>query len=135
MGLRYRGRTKGKDAWMNYSWSKKHGLRASFSMKFGPFTINTGNGKSTRSRMTTNLGDGLYHVAQKPSNARSNASSYQHQRTYTQIHDPWYPPIWLAVILAIFGYVLGVWYFGWTALYWLVPITVLSIINRVRNKR
>lgn len=62
MGLRYRGRSKGKDGWINWSWSNKTGVGVSASAKVGPFTWNSGNGKSTKRRITTNLPGGFYHV-------------------------------------------------------------------------
>lgn len=62
MGLRFRKRTKGKNAWLNFSYSEKNGFNISASGKVGPFTLNSGNGKSTRSRVTTNLPGGFYHV-------------------------------------------------------------------------
>lgn len=63
MGFRYKGRTKGKDAWINYSVSSK-GIRASTSIKFGDdMTVNIGK---DRTRTTFNLGDGLTYVADRP---------------------------------------------------------------------
>jgi hypothetical protein len=62
MGLRYRGKTKGKDAWLNWAWSEKNGLGVSASAKVGPFTLNTGNGTTTKKRLWTNLPGGFYHV-------------------------------------------------------------------------
>jgi len=62
IGFRYRGRTKGKGAWINWSWSEKNGIGISASAKAGPFTLNTGNGTTTKKRLTTNLPGGFYHV-------------------------------------------------------------------------
>ena len=62
MGFRWRKRTKGKNGWLNFSYSPKNGLNASVSVKAGPFTWNSGNGKTTTRRITTNIGGGLHHV-------------------------------------------------------------------------
>ena len=55
MGFRYRGRTKGKGMWINYSASSR-GPGASVSMKLGPLTLNS------RGRSTLNLGNGITYV-------------------------------------------------------------------------
>ena len=63
MGLRFKGRTEGKDAWINYSASSK-GLHASTSVKFGDdITVNIGKNGT---RTTFNLGGGLSYVADRP---------------------------------------------------------------------
>jgi len=63
MGFRYRGKTSGKDAWINYSVSSK-GIKASTSFKVGDdVTVNVGK---DRTRTTFNLGDGLTYVADRP---------------------------------------------------------------------
>lgn len=63
MGFRYRGKTSGKDAWINYSVSSK-GIKASTSFKVGDdMTVNVGK---DRTRTTFNLGDGLTYVADRP---------------------------------------------------------------------
>lgn len=63
MGLRFKGRTEGKDAWINYSASSK-GLHASTSVKFGEdVTVNIGKNGT---RTTFNLGGGLSYVADRP---------------------------------------------------------------------
>lgn len=60
MGLQYRKRTKGKNAWFNFSASKKRGVGTSFSLKLGKnITCNS------RGRVTLNLGNGLRYVAYK----------------------------------------------------------------------
>jgi len=74
MGFRLRRRTKGKNGWFNFSWSEKNGLNASISVKAGPFTWNSGNGKSHGSRVFTNLpGVGLYHVTSGATGKRKKA--------------------------------------------------------------
>lgn len=73
MGIRYRGRTKGKDTWLNYSWSSKRGLNVSLSAKAGPFTWNSGN-KRYKSRVTTNLPGGFYHVSYGKGKRKTNQS-------------------------------------------------------------
>lgn len=77
MALRYRGRSKGKGAWLNWSWSKKHGLNTSVSVKSGPFTWNSGNGKTTKKRVTTNLPGGFYHVSTEKSERRSRSEPHR----------------------------------------------------------
>lgn len=124
MGLRYRGRTKGKGAWINYSWSKKHGLGASVSFKFGPWTVNAGNGKSTKGRVTTNLGHGFYHVSE---NQKSRSPSNS-QSTPTYISTPLrrgsHKPMWW---LLPFPYLLAFLYFGWTSLIWMTVIVAIVL--------
>lgn len=66
MGIRWRKRTKGKNGWLNFSYSAKNGFNWSASAKAGPFTWNSGNGKTTRRRITTNLPGGFYHVSEDP---------------------------------------------------------------------
>lgn len=75
MALRYRKRTKGKNGWMNFSWSEKNGLNASVSVKAGPFTWNSGNGKSTRRRITTNIGGGFHHVSYDERSSKPKTST------------------------------------------------------------
>lgn len=81
MGLQIRKRTKGKAGWWNFSYSKKNGLGVSLSVKSGPFTWNSGNGKSTRRRLTTDLGNGIRYV------------SYEKKATPQQpiYYEPWTP--------------------------------------------
>lgn len=66
MGLQVRKRTKGKDGWLNGSYSKR-GPRASASVKAASnVTYNTGNllgGKGHPSRLTVNLGNGVRWVS------------------------------------------------------------------------
>ena len=63
MGLQVRRRTKGKNSWQNFSYSKKGGVRTSTSIQSGQVTYNTGNllGKR-KSRVTVNLGGGARYV-------------------------------------------------------------------------
>lgn len=88
MGLQIRKRTKGKNGWLNFSASKKNGLGASMSIKFGKnITYNT------RGRTTINFGNGIRYVSYrkkkkqtvvkepKVSRARSSKKSY----TYTPV--------------------------------------------------
>ena len=77
MGFRWRKRTKGKNAWLNFSYSKKNGFNTSLSVKSGPFTWNSGNRKRP-TRLTTNLPGGFYHVSsnkKKSSKSTSNDNS------------------------------------------------------------
>lgn len=74
MGIRWRKRTGGKNGWLNFSYSKKNGFNWSASAKAGPFTWNSGNGKTTRKRITTNLPGGFYHVSTDPRSKRQEPS-------------------------------------------------------------
>ena len=75
MGLRWRKRTKGKNAWLNFSYSKKNGFNTSLSVKSGPFTWNSGNRKRP-TRLTTNLPGGFYHVSSnKKKSSKSNTDN------------------------------------------------------------
>ena len=58
MGFRVRKRTRGKNAWLNLSLSKK-GFNSSMSVKLGDTTINFGK---DRVRTTYNLGNGMSYV-------------------------------------------------------------------------
>lgn len=60
MGFQYRKRTKGKNAWLNFSASKKRGVGGSASIKLG-----RGVTYNTRGRVTINFGNGLKYVAYK----------------------------------------------------------------------
>ena len=66
MGLQVRKRTKGKDGWINGSYSSK-GIGVSGSVKAGKnVTYNTGDLSSNRktpSRLTVNLGNGIKWVS------------------------------------------------------------------------
>lgn len=66
MGLQVRKRTKGKDGWLNGSYSQR-GARASVSVKpASNVTYNSGNilgGKGHPSRLTINLGNGIKWVS------------------------------------------------------------------------
>jgi hypothetical protein len=66
MGLQVRKRTKGKDGWLNGSYSKR-GPKASVSVKpASNVTYNSGNilgGKGHPSRLTANLGNGIRWVS------------------------------------------------------------------------
>lgn len=71
MGLRFRKRIGGKNGWFNLSWSGKNGFGLSTSVKAGPFTLNSGNGKTTKGRLTTNLPGGFYHVSESTSSPKN----------------------------------------------------------------
>lgn len=61
MGFQLRRRTKGKNSWFNYSYSKRNGLRGSLSFKIGKdWTVNLGRNGA---RTTVNLGNGLKYVS------------------------------------------------------------------------
>lgn len=83
MGVRYRKKTGNKSAWLNWSYSEKNGLNTSLSVKTGPFTWNSGNGKTTKKRITTNLPGGFYHVTESEK-SRPSKSSQQ-----TTPSEPW----------------------------------------------
>lgn len=72
MGFRYRKRTKGKNSWFNYSFSKR-GFNASYSIKFGDTTINLGRNGT---RVTHNFGDGFIFTS-----SRKNKSKKQPNKT------------------------------------------------------
>lgn len=78
MGIRWRTRTKGKNGWLNFSYSDKNGFNWSASAKSGPFTWNSGNGKTTRRRITTNLPGGFYHV--------TSTSNQQEVESHAVVH-------------------------------------------------
>lgn len=62
MAGQYRRRTKGKNAWVNVSASKKNGVNGSVSVKPSKsITFNSGN-KIRPSRVTINLGKGFRYV-------------------------------------------------------------------------
>ena len=73
MGFRWRKRTKGKNAWLNFSYSKKNGFNTSLSVKSGPFTWNSGNRKRP-TRLTTNLPGGFYHVTSNKKKSNKSTS-------------------------------------------------------------
>ena len=60
MGLQVRKRTKGKNAWFNFSASKKNGASGSVSIR-----LNDKMTYNTRGRLTVNLGNGVRYVAYK----------------------------------------------------------------------
>ena len=118
MGLRYRGRSRGKDAWLNWSWSAKNGFGLSASVKSGPFTFNTGNNKSTKPRLTTNLPGGVYHVADlstKPRPTRDDNPPTLPSLTSWKILDAcafvWYSFLWVYVAIIYTCYAL-LWILG-----------------------
>lgn len=107
MGFRFRNRTSGKNAWINFSWSEKNGLRASVSAKAGPFTVNSGNGVQ-KGRVTTNLGGGLYHVSQNPSRSSKSPQLIDNSTAHAlaTVKPPW--KNW-AILCS--GMMLGGWLF------------------------
>ena len=86
MGFQVRKRTKGKSGWVNFSYSEKNGLGISVSAKAGPFTWNSGNGKSTRRRLTTDLGNGIRHVSYAKKGRSNSKTSPQEFAPSTR---PW----------------------------------------------
>lgn len=115
MGFQVRKRTKGKNGWLNFSYSEKNGLGMSMSVKAGRFTWNSGNGKSTRRRLTTDLGNGIRHV----SYAKKGKQTYQ-PAVESSPAEPWNrsDTLWLvwsvigvataANLFGFWGFVLGV---------------------------
>ena len=80
MGFQFRKRTKGKQGWLNFSGSKKNGLGASLSLKFGKnVTYNS------RGRVTINFGNGLRYVAykKKKRQPKTNTTPKTSSRSYT----------------------------------------------------
>lgn len=75
MGFQVRKRTKGKNSWQNFSYSKKGGFKTSTSVKSGQVTYNTGNllGKR-KSRVTVNLGNGARYVWNSRSDSEKPSS-------------------------------------------------------------
>lgn len=71
MGIQYSKRTKGKDGWLNFSYSKRNGLGASATVKVGGLTYNFGGRRANRT--TVDLGDGLKYVSYGPSKAKKNS--------------------------------------------------------------
>lgn len=79
MGLRFKGKTGGKDAWINYSVSSK-GTHASTSFKFGDdMTVNVGKNGT---RTTFNMGGGLSYVADRPYSKSKPASATPRRAVY-----------------------------------------------------
>lgn len=86
MGFKYRGKTDGKDAWINYSISDK-GIKTSASVKFGDdMTVNI---NKKRTRTTFNLGGGLVYEADRyhaqprtPAKAKPKYRSYSTSGPY-----------------------------------------------------
>lgn len=78
MGFQFRKRTKGKQGWLNFSGSKKNGLGASLSLKFGKnVTYNS------RGRVTVNFGNGLRYVAYKKKKRAPKEQTYKSSKSYT----------------------------------------------------
>lgn len=81
MGLRYKGKTSGKDAWLNYSISSK-GIHKSTSFKFGEdVTVNI---SKEGTRTTFNMGNGLSYVAHRPNKKTVRYNRPTVYRTYTK---------------------------------------------------
>ena len=110
MGLRYRGRTKGKAGWINYSYSKKNGFNMSLSAKAGPFTWNSGNGKTTKRRITTNLPGGFYHVtdSKSPSESRRQSSAGSSGSDWKGTLAMWIICIGFLVLFYNFGFLWAI---------------------------
>lgn len=80
MGFQFRKRTKGKSGWLNFSGSRKNGLGASVSLKFGKnVTYNS------RGRVTINFGNGFRYVAykKKKRSSKVNSTSKNVKRSYS----------------------------------------------------
>lgn len=79
MGLRYKGKTGGKDAWFNYSISSK-GIHTSTSLKFGEdVTVNV---SKSGTRTTYNMGDGLSYVTNIPNKKVAQTKSARRPTVY-----------------------------------------------------
>lgn len=113
MGFSVRKRTKGKDSWLNFSFSKK-GLHASHTMRFGNTTLNFG--KNTRT--TVNLGNGMRYIkthtkpkdkAFKPSHvaAFDKAKSYVSRGRISVTEDPTWSSENIAMMSALFWLLAG----------------------------
>lgn len=131
MGVRYRGRTKGKGAWINWSWSKKNGLGVSASVKAGPFTWNSGNGKSTKKRITTNLPGGFYHVTSTAEGKRKRTTSQQPTYSSSEGGDG---GIVLAFILLGLPALYLIFTYPWWAFGVAVTLALLYRLGREENK-
>lgn len=88
MGFSVRKRTKGKDSWLNFSFSKR-GLNASHTMRFGNTTINFGK----KTRTTVNLGDGMRYVktsgtTKKKSVKPSHVAAFDKAKKYVSYGNP-----------------------------------------------
>lgn len=126
MGIRWRTRTKGKNGWLNFSYSDKNGFNWSASAKSGPFTWNSGNGKTTRRRITTNLPGGFYHVTStsKPTRSRKPRSSASYDSD--------------SVLSALITVIIVV--VGWSILMynhpWLIIVTIIggAVYWKLRTK-
>lgn len=85
MGFKYKGKTGGKDAWVNYTVSSK-GIKTSSSVKFGDdMTVNI---NKKRTRTTFNLGDGLTYEVDRyhnqPSTPAKTKPKYRRSGSFTQ---------------------------------------------------
>ena len=71
MGLQVRKRTKGKNSWFNFSYSKKKGIGASVSIKLDKnITYNT------RGRTTINFGNGVRYVHTRKKKKETKVKEY-----------------------------------------------------------
>lgn len=107
MGFQVRKRSKGKTGWLNFSYSEKNGLGISVSAKAGPFTWNSGNGKSTRRRLTTDLGNGVRHVSYAKKGKQTNQPAIQSSPA-----KPWDKNDTLWLVWSVIGVVVAASLFG-----------------------
>lgn len=113
MGLQVRKRTKGKDGWVNGSYSKR-GAHASVSVKpASNITYNTGSllgGKYKRpSRLTVDLGNGVRWVSYG-STKKSKGKNAQHAQGDSSL------VIVVLVLAALFALVVIGSFIGWIGL-------------------
>ena len=96
MGISIRKRTKGKSSWLNFSASKKAGLKASYSQKLGKnLTLNF---SKSGTRATYNLGNGIRITSTRPKkkhvvkpqtqSKRKTQSKKEYVYSYTRAYSP-----------------------------------------------
>ena len=121
MGFSVRKRTKGKDSWLNFSFSKR-GLNASHTMRFGNTTLNFGK----KLRTTVNLGGGMRYVkthskpkakSVKPSHvaAFDKMKSYVSRGNFSVTEEPTWSSENIAMMSALFWFVVGLFVVGLTS--------------------
>lgn len=90
MGLSFRGKTKGKKSWLNYSFSRKRGFNSSISFKLGKnLTINLGKHGT---RTTMNFGNGFVYRGYNKNKKKKPKTQKQPTRTYYEYNRPEAPP-------------------------------------------
>lgn len=121
MGFSLRKRTKGKDSWLNFSYSKK-GLHASHTMRFGNTTLNFGKNLRT----TVNLGGGMRYVKThtKAKNRQvkpSHVAAFDKARKYVSrghvdcVEQPTFSSENIAMMSALFWLIAGFFTIGLTS--------------------